>query len=79
MSRSTHNSPNFSVKCLLISRDLSLFFPPVYDKSSELGGAVVGGRLPSPDARQHEVAFHKVQHRRPILYQHSRRGKLIKA
>ena len=64
-----HSWPQWSNR-----RTFRSFFPPVYDESCELGGAVLGRRLPSPDARLHEVALHKVRDRRPILHQHSRRG-----
>ena len=43
-------------------------FLTVHDKSSELGGAILSGWLSAPDAGLHEVAFHEVQHRRPILH-----------
>ena len=48
----------------------------VPDQSSELGGAELGRRLPSPDAGQHALADWHLQPAGPVLHQHSRRGAL---
>ena len=48
----------------------------VPDQSSELGGAELGRRLPSPDAGQHALADRHLQPAGPLLHQHSRRSAL---